>query len=563
MYRPMLSIVAGLALALILAACAPTAVDPPGPLAIGLDGDGTDQLVDRGEQTGDMPWWNDRVFYEIFVRSFNDSDGDGIGDLQGVIERLDYLNDGDPTTTTDLGITGIWLMPVAQSPSYHGYDVTDYRSIEEDYGTNEDFRQLMEEAHQRGIVVIVDLVLNHTSTEHPWFSDARTGGEFEDWYVWSEEHPGYGGPWGEPAWHSAGGRFYYGVFWSGMPDLNFENDAVTQEMIDVSRFWLEDLGADGFRLDAIKHMIEDGQRQENTDATKAWLASYNAAIDEISADAFTVGEVWTSTDEILEYVGSAVDIAFEFDLAEAMLAAAGNGERGPIAIGHGVVTASYPAGQYATFLTNHDQDRVLSQLGEDVEANKLAATLLLTSPGVPFIYYGEEIGMLGEKPDERIRTPMHWDDTARTAGFTEGNNVWERLAPKHETYNVADQTGDPDSLLSHYRNLIHLRNSHAALRIGDFVKVRSDTSEVYAFMRTYEDSSFLILLNMSDQDVSDFNLTLEAPVFEDTPEATLVYGPISLEGGVTAPAIGNGIFSGYNPIGSLPPQSSWIIEFTD
>ncbi len=162
----------------------------------------------------DLPWWNDRVFYEIFVRSFYDSDGDGIGDLRGVIEKLDYLNDGDPTTTTDLGITGIWLMPVAQSPSYHGYDVTDYYTIEEDYGTNEDFQELIQAAHDRGIAVIVDLVLNHTSSQHPWFIASEEGDpQFADWYIWSDDPPAYKGPWGQNVWHKRGDRYFFGLFW--------------------------------------------------------------------------------------------------------------------------------------------------------------------------------------------------------------------------------------------------------------------------------------------------------------------------------------------------------------
>ncbi|MBN1965655.1 MAG: alpha-amylase, partial [Anaerolineae bacterium] len=172
-----------------------------------------------------LPWWNDRVFYEVFVRSFYDSDGDGIGDLRGLIERLDYLNDGDPATTDDLGITGIWLMPIAQSPSYHGYDVTDYYTIEEDYGTNADFLELMGAAHARGIVVIVDLVMNHTSSEHPWFVASAAGDPaYTDWYLWRDDNPGYVSPWGSPTWHLAdNGRYYFGLFWSGMPDLNYMN----------------------------------------------------------------------------------------------------------------------------------------------------------------------------------------------------------------------------------------------------------------------------------------------------------------------------------------------------
>ena len=197
---------------------------------------------------GGLPekWWNDRVFYEVFLRSFQDSDGDGIGDIPGLIDRLDYLNDGDPETDSDLGITGIWLMPPAEAHSYHGYDVTDYYAIERDYGTLDDMRRLIREARRRGIAVIVDMVLNHSSSRHPWFIQSRTGEQaYADWYIWEDENPGYMGPWGAVAWHPAGGRHYYGVFWDGMPDLNLLNPAVTAEMYDIAAFWLRDIGVDG------------------------------------------------------------------------------------------------------------------------------------------------------------------------------------------------------------------------------------------------------------------------------------------------------------------------------
>ena len=279
----------------------------------------------------DLPWWNNRVFYEVFVRSFYDSDGDGIGDLRGLIEQLDYLNDGDPTTTDDLGVTGLWLMPVMESPSYHGYDVTDYEQIEADYGTNQDFRDLMAAAHARGIVVIVDLVLNHTSSEHPWFLASEAGDPaFADWYEWADSDPGVFSPWGSPAWHQAAdGRYYYSIFWEGMPDLNYNTPAVTEEMYRVIRFWLEDMGVDGFRLDAIKHLFERGSQVQDLPETLAWLEDFHSYVRSLNSDALTVGEVWSPTPIVAMYAGDRVDIAFEFDLATAILQAArtGNGTR--------------------------------------------------------------------------------------------------------------------------------------------------------------------------------------------------------------------------------------------
>ena len=175
-----------------------------------------------------LKWWNDRVFYEVFVRSFKDSDEDGIGDFRGLTASLDYLNDGDPSSTDDLGITGIWLMPIFPSPSYHGYDVVDYRSINPDYGTMEDFDAFLDAAHQRGIAVIIDLVINHTGVDHPWFQASRAGDpEYADWYLWSDTDPATTGPWGQQVWHQADGRHYFGLFWRGMPDLNLDLPAVT------------------------------------------------------------------------------------------------------------------------------------------------------------------------------------------------------------------------------------------------------------------------------------------------------------------------------------------------
>ena len=220
----------------------------------------------EASDSGAPDWKRGAVCYEIFVRSFYDSDGDGVGDLNGLIQKLDYINDGDPDSQRDLGARCIWLMPVAQSPSYHGYDVTNYYRVERDYGTNEDFKRLVVEAHQRGIRVLVDLVLNHASSEHPFFKDALLNADspYRDWFVWSATHPGVRNPWGGDNWHRSPVRdeYYYGIFWEGMPDLNYENPEVTEAMQEAARYWLEDMGVDGFRLDAIKHIVENGQMQE-------------------------------------------------------------------------------------------------------------------------------------------------------------------------------------------------------------------------------------------------------------------------------------------------------------
>ncbi|MCA9929700.1 MAG: DUF3459 domain-containing protein [Anaerolineales bacterium] len=522
----------------------PTPIATPDPLVQGTDG---------------FPWWNDTVFYEVFVRSFYDSDGNGIGDLNGLIEKLDYLNDGDPTTTDDLGVTGIWLMPIMVSPSYHGYDVVDYFQIDPDYGTNEDFKRLMDEAHARGIHVIVDFVMNHTSTQHPWFIDSKEpNSDKRDWYIWTDENPGYRGPWGQGVWHKEGDGYYYGVFWSGMPDLNYENPDVTAAMFEGIQFWLEEMGVDGFRLDAIKHMIEDGQIQENSFATHNWLEGFYDFYKGIAPNAFTVGEAWTATQQVVDYTGDEVDIAFQFDLAQDIFNGADAGLVPIFVKTQQDVYDSFPANQYATFITNHDQNRVMSQLDEDEAKARLAASILLTGTGVPFIYYGEEIGMTGTKPDEDIRRPMQWASNSPKVGFTEGI-PWEAAADDFPARSVVRQEDDPESLLNHYRALIQLRNEHEALRVGGWTLVEANSGRLYTFLRHTDNETILVIINFNRNPVSgdDYSLELSEGDFEGELTAVSLYGTPS----TTAPTINaDGGFSGYTPIPEIAPQSTHIIQ---
>ncbi len=506
-------------------------------------------------------WWNDRVFYEIFIRSFSDSDGDGIGDIQGIIDRLDYLNDGDPATAHDMGITGIWLMPPAEAHSYHGYDVTDYYAVESDYGSNADMRRLVAEAHERGIAVIVDMVINHTSSNHPWFLSSRLGeGAFADWFIWADKDPGYLGPWGAPAWHRSGIRYFYGVFWDGMPDLNFRNADVTQAMYDVATYWLTDIGVDGFRLDAIKHIIEVGEVQENTPEGRAWLAAYEAHLESVKPKSFTVGEIFNGPSFIVSrYVeGGAIDIGFDFNLADKMISSAQRGTNRDIARARHISSRDYPLNQFATFLTNHDQVRLSNRLLLDSGRNKVAASLLLTGPGVPFLYYGEEIGMTGTKPDERLRTPMHWDDS-RLAGFTAGDSVWAPLQDRDSivSANVAGQIDDPDSLLSHYRNLIQLRNNNSALRRGGLTAVDSSLGSIYAFLRHDAEQTLLVVINLGDEQAVDYTLTLDESELQLS-VPSLVFGNSDL----AEPTINaSGGFDAYTPLPVLDPHSLIVIMF--
>jgi len=462
---------------------------------------------------GQTYWWNNAVFYEIFVRSFYDSNGDGIGDLQGIIQKLDYLNDGDPNTTTDLGITGIWLMPINQSPSYHGYDVVDYRGVNPDYGTNEDFKQLMDEAHARGIKVIIDLVINHTSSLHPWFQASKdSDNNFRDWYLWSDSKPNYSGPWGQNVWHGSSGSYYYGVFWSEMPDLNFENEEVRTEIKDITNFWLDEMKVDGFRLDAAKHIIEDGSNQENTQGTLDWWSEFNQEFKSINPHALAVGEVWDETTVVLSYLDNRLDFCFEFDLAQDILSAVKNSNPVLIVQKMEEMNTQYPYHQYGTFLTNHDQNRTIGSLSNNIAKNMLASSIYLTLPGIPFIYYGEEIAMRGQKPDEDIRKPMLWNSSTN-AGFST-SQPWRSVNSNYVTLNVATLQSDETSIWSRYNRLVQLRNSESALSVGTYQKVLPDTEEVYSYLRYDDENAILVIHNFSEK-LKDFSLTLETTALEE------------------------------------------------
>jgi alpha-amylase len=375
----------------------------------------------------------------------------------------------------------------------------DYFSVEQDYGTNEDFRRLVEEAHKRDIRVIIDLVLNHTSSKHPWFLSARDdeNSPYREFYIWVEEYPGYANPWGGAAWHRSGYDYYYGVFWEGMPDLN----------------------------------------------------------KGVKPDALAVGEVWSSTEEVVKYIGDQIDVAFEFDTAQAMLESARLENRDPILRTHRVVSAQYPRNQFAPFLTNHDQERAMSQLRGEVGHARTAASLLLTGPGVPFLYYGEEIGHSGGKPDENIRTPMQWSDE-EVAGFTSASGAWKAPQRDHLEVNVAAQTDDPDSLLSHYRRLIHARNQHEALRVGDWQEVQVQDEHVYAFLRHSDEETLLVLINLGGDPISEYSLGLESsPLSEGRASEVLTGAPVN------PPTINaNGGFDAYVPVAELAAYGTYIVQ---
>ena len=455
------------------------------------------------------PWWQERVFYEIFVHSFYDSDGDGVGDFEGIIEKLDYLNDGDPSTTGDLGITGIWLMPINPSPSYHGYDVTDYYTVNPEYGTMDDFKALLAAAEERGIAVIMDLVINHTSTEHPWFqASIDPESDYHDWYVWSETDPNTPGPWYQDVWHRNGsnGMYYYGVFWGGMPDLNYDNPDVSAEMMNISKFWLEEVGVDGFRVDAARYLFADGAVQQDTAATIQWFEDWRDYYKAIDPDAFTVGEVWTDLQVTARY-GDGMDTLFMFDLAEDIKNSLYSANPERIIASYLSTLEYFPTINFSTFLSNHDQERVMSLLNENEDKAKLTAFVYLTGPGTPFIYYGEEIGMTGNKPDELLRTPMQWTGEAKT-GFTTGV-AWQPANANYTSINVAAQDDDELSLLNLYRTLVQMRNKHPVLQTGEYLPFSTSCRLLYPILRVDEEEAIILLANLGRQAQEGCTLSME------------------------------------------------------
>ncbi|MCL5611647.1 MAG: alpha-amylase family glycosyl hydrolase [Chloroflexi bacterium] len=533
-------ILALLLLTSIITACRPT----PAPQT-------PTQPVEASPAASSKPeaWWRDAVFYEVFVRSFNDSNGDGIGGFNGLIQKLDYIQ--------SLGVTAIWLMPIHPSPSYHGYDVLNYYAVNPDYGTMADFKHLLDEAHKRGIKIIIDLVLNHTSSQHPFFVDALHGpaSKYYDWYIWSDKNQGN-------HWHSVMGdmsKYYFGIFCDCMPDLNYNNPQVTAQMQDVTRFWLNNVGVDGFRMDAINRLIEDGSKTENTPATHTWLKGFYTSYKADNPNAYAIGEVYGADASLAKtYTGDQLDEVFNFEIATGIL----NSVKGVSNIGINsaltFATQTLPDGNYGTFLTNHDQDRVMSVLGGDTNKAKLAAFLMLTSPGTPFIYYGEEIGMQGEKPDEDIRRPMQWDNTTN-AGFTTGN-PWRAPADDFSTVNVAAQTNDPNSLLSFYRDLISLRKQKPALRTGKIILLDTGNTGVYASLRTDGTKSFLILANLKNERVKDYSLTLKSSALA---EGTYSLAPLYGSGNFGSLQMNaGGTFGAYQPLAEIPPYGMYILQVT-
>lgn len=459
------------------------------------------------------------VYYEIFVRSFADSDGDGVGDFNGITQKLDYLS--------DLGIDGIWLMPINASDSYHGYDVVDFTALNSEYGTEEDFVNLLNEAHARGIKVIMDFPINHTSSSHPWFLQALEGDDnpYRNYYRWVDENDTEDFSKSDTAassgkvWYKEGDAYYYAIFGSYMPDLNYNNPDVRSEIKEAAAKWLN-LGVDGFRLDAAMHIYgqnEFKQMENPTEATIQWWNEFALFCEEINPDVYLVGECWQNDELLEEYVqpfDSKFNFAFELELISAI-------QKGQAQTQDGMSLSdymSYILEKYqeidenymdAVFTTNHDQDRLMSQLGNEEKA-RLAATVTLTLSGNPFLYYGEELGMYGtnESGDETRRTPFLWDDNSQGSY----NTTWYDDTQNQDTPSLQEQEEDADSMYNFYKKLIRIRKNNSALSSGDFENVDFENESIMAYNKTDENQRLLVIHNFSDAtqtiDLSGKNLSV-------------------------------------------------------
>lgn len=451
---------------------------------------------------------NYRTYYEVFLYSFYDSNQDGIGDIQGLISKLDYINDGDASTDTDLGLNGIWLMPVMPSTTYHKYDVTDYCAIDEQYGTMQDFEELIKECDKRGIKVIIDMVLNHSSSEHPWFQSACTylaelgDGEIDktvcpeaDFYHFTKEpvNAYYPVP-GSDVW------YYEAQFWEGMPDLNLANKQVRANFEDIAKFWM-DKGVGGFRMDAVQEFYTGADS-----ASIEVLTWYVDMVKSYDPEAYIVAEMWNSIDAYAPYYASGIDSMFDFEFAgpDGIIASVVKGSTPASGFGKALEALDEKFGSYnssyidAPFYTNHDLARSAGYYSGDwsMAQTKMAGALNLLMSGSSFIYYGEELGMKGAGKDENKRAPMYWLDDKSAEGMCAGPENMDSIKMKYGSYE--QQITDANSIYQYYKNAIRLRNHNPGLMRGATVNLEElSTNTITAFKREYGEEQWIVIGNIS------------------------------------------------------------------
>lgn len=439
------------------------------------------------------------IVYEVFVQSFRDSNDDGIGDLQGLISKLDYIK--------DLGATAVWITPIHPSPSYHKYDVTDYYGIHPDYGTMEDMDRLIVELHRRDMKLIMDLVINHTSALHPWFieSTSSDSNPYHDYYVWKD----YEAVQDEinkktttfdsdniTQWHPGEKKkeHYYGFFWKGMPDLNFDNPKVREEIYKICTYWIEK-GVDGFRLDAARHIYPDDQ----LDDTRQFWEEFTSKMKAIKPDIKIIGEVW-SDPKTLSTLFKGLPSLYNFELTKAIPDAINSGDARKFIETYSSILTAYQESNVpyedAILLCNHDMNRIRSTLHGDIQKSKLAASILLTLPGTPYIYYGEEIGMLGTKPDEHIREPFLWgdDNFQKTSWLKPIHSLPTTVQP------LSEQMEDENSIYSHYKKWIQFRKENPDIASGKVEFIPLD-SHVLMYKIMNGKKQYIAVHNLGNQSV--------------------------------------------------------------
>ena len=490
-----------------------------------------------------FPWYMNAIFYEVHIRAFCDSNKDGKGDIPGLISKLDYIK--------DLGVDCIWILPIYPSPlKDDGYDIADYYGVHKDYGTIADFKRLIQEAHNRGLRVIADLVLNHTSDQHPWFQKSRSdpNSKYRNYYVWSETNEKYSDAriifldTEESNWtfDEEAGQYFWHRFYSSQPDLNYDNPEVRQEMLNVMDFWLE-MGIDGFRADAVPYLIErEGTNCENLPETHQILKDIRTHLDENYKDKILLAEANQWPKDVRPYFGDGDEfhMGFHFPVMPRIYMALRKGDSSPI---HWIMsqTPEIPKNtQWCTFLRNHDEltlemvtederqwmwseyapiprmrlnlgiRKRLTPLLDNIHQKILLANALLYAlPGAPIIYYGDEIGM-GDNiwlPDRNgVRTPMQWDDSIN-AGFSQAppDKLYAPVIDQGEyTYkeiNVTAEQQDPNSLLNKMRHLVNVRKSNLIFALGDYEFLAKDQTQFFVVLRSYQEQNMLCIMNLTDQ----------------------------------------------------------------
>ncbi|MDX1677171.1 alpha-amylase family glycosyl hydrolase [Arsukibacterium sp.] len=536
-----------LALAILLGGCQPAPLNPDSSSA-------QQPAAATLPQSAAQPaaaWWDSAIFYQIWPRSFYDTDGDGHGDFNGMTAKLPYLQ--------ELGVNALWLTPMFEAPSYHGYDFTEFYQVESDYGSMAEFEAFIQAAEARGMKVILDLVINHISSEHEWFVRSAAGeAPYKDYFIWRDDMPGAGSGWGhawsdndkpEAVWHwnETRQQYYYAAFGASQPDVNLRHPDVVAEMEKMAKFWL-DKGVDGFRLDAVRFAMEGGPNaQADTAETIAYWQSFNQFVKSVNPNAYLVGEAWVDIPVAARYYGNGkgLDQGFDFEVGYKILGLLQQGSAGEAQFGtmqsnqQQIADATVlrqnvqqrldsvaPLNFFAPFLTNHDQERVAYQLQQHDNKARLAAAMLFSSPGTPYIYYGEEIGLTQDRSGHDVfkRAPMLWDNT-KQAGFTDSDRSWveqltlfgdgfpnwwpgflaEQLAIADRS--VAAQQAQPDSVWQLYKFLIAQKKQRPELGVAGSYQVSQLDNGVVQISRELDGSKSVFVLNLTDsiQDISQIN----------------------------------------------------------